>query len=413
MGKIVAKRAIYDAQKIRDDTARRQHKRDYKAENLPRKLTKVANKISQFKKKEEKTAEHMKKAWDQEQNEIKELKRDTKNEQIAVVNHENKKYLAWKEELQITTSKEIAQFQKAAKVYRQKSAEETARFNRLSVKLKEKKATLKEKGSKELKHKKERARIKENRVKIKERLTKQDAKLKAEKLQEKVIKSTAGADRDVDNTSAETRKAEDDLHKVNGELNVLNNDVATELTETTKDAVRSQELMLKAREKALNQSRSDQSFKFNFTENYNITDTDNKKKCGPGVLCSLYNKLVTKAGGSKKYYNLEAEELKKLKGDSGKESEEMHRQAFDKLASRFGVTGPGTEGKFCGPNVPCALYNKVVKAAGGNAKYLQEEATEEDKLMKTARKDNPKAEVSTEIKKQAFDKVADRHGITG
>jgi len=416
--KAMAKQAIYTAQTMRDDAARHKHKYEFKKENLAGKMAKVAIETNDFKRKEKQLAANMNKTWAEEQQDLAQLKENAKNTQIEVVEHKHKKYLEWKEQLEVATSKQIGEFQKAAASFRSKTAEETARFNKLSADLKKKKASLKERGSKELRHKEEAAKVKEQRVKTKEKLTKEDEKLSSEKQNEKVIKTTSEAKEKKEGpaSSTETAKAEAALQKVDSNLHFLNKEVSTEVTEASEDALRAQNLMLKEREKAANRTTNTSSNETDIEVDTNVTTTS-KKKCGPGVLCDLYNQVVSKVGGSDKYFKVEMEELSKLKGD-GEPTPDMERKAFDNIAERFGVTGPGTEGKICGPGVPCELYNRVMKEAGGSAKLLKEESAEQEKLLKAEAErlkkegSDKKAEVTEAMKKEAFDKVADRHGIS-
>merc|ERR1711988_1184167 len=245
---------------------------------------------------------------------------------------------------------------------------------------------------------------------------KQEEKLEAEQSKEKIIKLTLEAKQEKEGppASQETTKAEEALDKVQGNLKFLNNEVAAEMTQATQEAVKSQEEMLKQRKAALaakNNTGSD--YQFDYKPDYNTT-ANLKKKCGPGVLCTTYNEVVRKAGGAGKYMTLEQEELKKLKGDNAtaEETDEMKMKAFDALAEQFGIDGNPPAPKMCGPaQVPCEIYNKVKQAAGGDAAMSKKEGEEQDKLLTAAKKKDPKAELTTEMKKQAFDKIADFEGV--
>merc|ERR1711871_1488006 len=105
---------------------------------------------------------------------------------------------------------------------------------------------------------------------------------------------------------------------------------------------------------------------------------------------------------------LEKEELAKLKGKNAtaEETDEMKMQAFDALAEKFGINGNAPAPKMCGPaQVPCELYNKVKQSVGGDGPMSKKEGEEQDKLLSAAKKSDPTAELTDEMKKQAFDKI--------
>jgi len=414
----MAKKALYDSEKIRDDTERRKTKRDFKKDGAIQKLAKLELKTVKFQEKQKEMAEAMNKTWSDEQQDMARVKTDAKDEQIAIVEHKHKKYLEWKAARQLVVSKQIGIYDKETKSMQSKTATETARYNELNGKLKKKQAQLKQEAADERKHKEEAVVVKEARVKSKEKLQKTDKKMSDEMTNEKVIKKTSEAKEKKEGKidSAQTTKAEDQLAKVNTKLDFLNKDLATEVTEASEEALRAQRLMLKERTIAENRTETNETDTNTTIELPEVAPL--KKKCGPGVPCELYNKVVAKVGGSDKYFKVEMEELSKIKGD-GEPTPEMERQSFDAIAERFGVTGEGTEGKVCGPGVPCDVYNKVMKEAGGSGKLMAEEAAEVERILKLQndqikKEEGPAAkmvEATDEIKKQAFDKIADKYGV--
>lgn len=405
--------ALYEMQKMRDDQARRKHKSEFRKENLDGKLAKLAWKKDKLLEKDKQMAKDMNRTWTEEQQEMSQVKTATRAAEVSEVEHQDKKYVQWKEKFALRTSKKINVYQEAASDFRKKTAMETARFNKLKQQLKERKNDLKVRAAKERVNKEDAAKVKEQRVKVKEGLQKQDEKLSDDKLQEKINKKTMEAkanSAEGTGLSPEAKKAQDALEKVEGNLKFLNKDVATQVQEATQGALKAQSRMIKEREIASNRTKP------NTTDvdvpEPNIDVPESKKKCGPGVLCSEYNRVVSATGGADKYFKLEMAELAKVKGD-GEPTPEMEKQAYDALASRFGITGPKTEGTICGPGVPCGFYNKVMKEAGGSAKFNQEEASEVEKILKTQKDSGIDSPEATEaVKKQAFDKIVNRVGVT-
>jgi len=415
--KAVGHIAIYSAQKVRDEQEARASKREFRKEGLPQKVLAIERKTMIVEAKEKSMAKFMSKAWKDEQRKKESFEIRSKALQVEIVQRRQKQYVALKEKLQVDTSFKIGEYQKKTMKYQGKVAEETARYNRLASQLRKKKALLAEKSAKELKHKEETAEVNAKARKGKEKLQKSKKKLADEVLSEKVIKATKEAKNkeEASADSPETVKAEKALRKVNGNLHIIEKDVATEMADASKDAVRSQDLMLKAQ--AASDVTTNETADVNFTfPDFNYTAV-NRKKCGPGVLCTVYDEVVKRAGGTTKYLKLDKAEQAKLKGKAKEVTDEMKRQAFDVLAKRFGVTGEATEGKFCGANIPCTGYNKVKEAVGDNAKFLKELADVEQKMLAKEAKNAPKGEVkkkpklTIEMKQAAFDKVRDMHGV--
>ena len=132
----------------------------------------------------------------------------------------------------------------------------------------------------------------------------------------------------------------------------------------------------------------------------------------------MYQAVVKKAGGAKKYYKLEADELLKLKranialpNSQQKDEDALKMEAFQILGKRFDITAP-KPACMKGPAkaIPCERYDNTVKQTGGAGKFEKAYAKALRKLKKKS-KIAPGAKVPMDVKMAAFDKVADFAGL--
>lgn len=422
MAAAVTQTTMSEAKMHTDDIDRRQAEDEFKAEGLDAKVAKVNSKTEAVERKMKRTAKGMRKAWKDEQAKVAELKQDAHNTQVNMIEHQRNKYIEWKENKQVEVSQGIDEFKKQAEKFRALAAQETARYNQVHVKVLKKKKMLARLSAEEVKGKKEAIKVKEQRDKIKEKKDKVDQKLQAEKTKEKIVKTTSEVKKKKAEAlaSPETKKAMDALGKVEGTIKHLQTDVAADMAQTSEDAVLAQKEMLEERKRAEARNNQTKYQPYNFTWNDTYVDPTRNKKCGPRVLCTLYNRVVKAVGGFTKYLKLDMEEREKLGADpkKGEASEEIQRQAFDNIASRFGITGERTEGVYHLPGIKTEWYDRLVKAGGGAAAVTKMIADDEAKLVKQENDERKKAgkgplkKTPESIKKQAFERVADMQGVS-
>lgn len=334
-------------------------------------------------------------------------------EEIAQVEFATRAYEQWKAKQEARAAREISKMQKEAQKFKVKAAEQQARAEGFLLKIKKVKAQFKVREAGELRSKKEMVKLKERSVKIRKGLVKAKSGLEAEQLKAKIQALLAKEKANFSPpTSTAAKGAEDGLKKADAMLTMVKGEVSSALSSATREAVQNAKALAKA-EKMKLEGHAGKGGK-----NKKQTAVNPNKKCGPGVLCTVYEAVVKKAGGNKKYFKLEAEELLKLKkanyalpNDKQEGPDAMALKAFKILGRRFGVT----EAKppcMKGPDkaIPCERYDNTVKETGGAAKFEKAYAKALHKFKKQA-KVQPGAKVPKNVKVAAFDHVADFAGL--
>jgi len=334
-------------------------------------------------------------------------------QQIAQVEYTTKAYEEWKADQEAEAAKEIAKMQKQAEGFKAKAALEQARAEGYHLKIKTLKAQYKVREAGELRSKKQAVTIKERRVKIKNGLLKANNALEAEQLEGKIQGLLGKEKANMQHPDSKSVKsAEAGLKKTEAMLKKVKGDVNQAMSSATREAVHNAKALAKA-EKMKLEGRAGKDGK-----NKSNTPVNPNKKCGPGVKCTVYQAVVKKAGGAKKYYKLEADELLKLKranialpNSQQKDEDALKMEAFQILGKRFDITAP-KPACMKGPAkaIPCERYDNTVKQTGGAGKFEKAYAKALRKLKKKS-KIAPGAKVPMDVKMAAFDKVADFAGL--
>lgn len=342
------------------------------------------------------------------------LKVDEQKEQVAQVQLETKAYEDWKAKYEEETAAEIQLLNKQKQQYVEKAALKKAEAQTWKLKTEQLKNDFKKREAGELHSKQEAVKTKEKSVKIQKKLKGAESALEDEKVQSKIIKLVASAKANDPGPPDSSAKgvAEDAMKKVKNDIKNVETNIAPNLNTATKEAVRA----------ALDIEKAEKVSIKNGKHGANGAGAGGKganegKKCGPGVLCAEYNKVVAAAGGAIKYMNIEGNiKLDLRKQNRTMTTADVDLKAYDTVGRQFGITGPKTP---CtkGPKVefgtwiPCKRYDNVVKEAGGAAKFEQLYMEEQAKAMKAAKLYATGATPTKEIVKVAFDKVADNMGF--